>query len=83
LFSRIAGISAAAARQWEEATAHFERAWEECHRIPNFVERPFVLWWWAWMLRRRGAASDAARVDTLLADARARLRELGIHPPAV
>jgi len=83
LFSRIAGISAAAARQWEEATAHFERAWEECHRIPNLVERPFVLWWWAWMLRQRGAASDVGRAGTRLAEARARFRELGIHPPEV
>ena len=83
LFSRIAGISAAAARQWDEAAAHFERAWDECQRIPNRVERPFVLWWWAWMLRQRGAASDAGRVATRLAEARAHFRELGIQPPGV
>ena len=83
LFSRIAGISSAAARQWEEATAHFESARAECHRIPNLVERPFVLWWWAWMLRRRGAASDDTRAAELLAEARAGFREVGLQPPAV
>ena len=82
LFSRIAGISAAAARQWEEATAHFERAWEECHGIPNLIERPFVLWWWAWMLLRRGETSDDARAGELLAEAHAGFREAGIRPPA-
>ena len=82
LLSRIAGITAAAARQWDEATAHFERAWEACQRIPNLVERPFVLWWWAWMLLRRGAASDAARAGELRAEAHARFREVGIRPPA-
>ena len=82
MLSRIAGISAAAARQWEESTAHFERAWEECHRIPNLVERPFVQWWWAWMLLRRGETSDDARAGELLAEAHAGFREAGIRPPA-
>ena len=78
--SRVAGISAAAAGQWEEANAHFDRAWEECQRLPNLIERPFVLCWRGWMLARRGGQRDEQRSRELLAESRAQLRELGIDP---
>jgi hypothetical protein len=78
--SRVAGISAAAAGRWEEANAHFDRAWEECQRLPNLIERPFVLCWRGWMLARRGGQRDEQRSRELLAESRARLRELGIDP---
>jgi tetratricopeptide (TPR) repeat protein len=78
--SRIAGISAAAAGQWDEASAHLDRAWDECQQLPNRFERPFVLRWRAWTLARRGRSRDARRARELLAEAQSRCLEIGIDP---
>lgn len=76
-FSRVAGISAAAAGRWEEAEDHFDKARGECEAMPNLLERPAVLYWLAWMLERRRKPGDGALSDDLMAESRNALREIG------
>jgi DNA-binding winged helix-turn-helix (wHTH) protein/tetratricopeptide (TPR) repeat protein len=78
--SRVAGISAAASRRWDEANAHFDQAQDECERLPNLIERPAVLGWRAWMLRRRNGPGDRKRAAALVAESRAGFARLGIDP---
>ena len=82
-FLRVAGISAAAGQQWEEASSHFDAAWEACERMPNRPELAQVLHWRAWMLSHRSRAGDEERARELLAESRVRLCELGIDPRAM
>jgi len=50
LFQTVAGIAAAAGRQWEKAEAHYQTALRQAHEIPVVIEQPEVRRWYARML---------------------------------
>jgi hypothetical protein len=62
-------MSAAAARQWDAAEQHFERALRQADDRPVRLERPQVLHWYAVMLLDRGEPEDLERARSMLTDA--------------
>jgi len=78
LGERIAGMCAAAARQWDAAERHFERALRQADDCPNRLDRPQVLHWYAVMLLDRGKAEDRARARSMLGAALDEYRRLGM-----
>jgi hypothetical protein len=73
-----AGLAAAAGRQWARAEAHFDTALRQAHALPHRIMQPEVRRWHAWMLRRRDAPGDRERARTLLTEALAMYREIGM-----
>jgi class 3 adenylate cyclase/tetratricopeptide (TPR) repeat protein len=78
LAQRIAGMSAAAARRWDEAQAHFEEAGRQARDVPNRIDAPRVQLWHAKMLLDRGDFDDRDRARAMLADALDSFRKLGM-----
>ena len=78
LTETIAGIAAAAGRDWTNAQGHFETALRQAHEIPFRSEQAEVRRWYARMLLDRGAAGDPARARTLLAEAVEMYRTTGM-----
>jgi len=78
LHERFAGMAAAAGRDWDAAEAHYAKALELAERLPHRVDQARVRYWHARMLLLRAEASDVARAETLLADARALAESMGL-----
>jgi class 3 adenylate cyclase/tetratricopeptide (TPR) repeat protein len=78
LAQRVAGMAAAAAGQWDQAQAHFEKASRQSDEFPNRLERPQVLHWYGKMLLDRANTDDHERARTLLAAALNDYRQLGM-----
>ena len=70
---RVAGVCAAAGRDWDVAEEHFERARRLADEWPNRLDQPNVLHSHARMLLDRGAPADR---DTCARDARGGPRDL-------
>ena len=68
----------AAAGFWSEAEAHFEAAGRQAREFPNRIDGPQVLHWHAKMLLDRGDPDDRDRARTMLGDALASYRKLGM-----
>jgi tetratricopeptide (TPR) repeat protein len=65
----IAGIAAAAARQWEAAEEHFQIAMQQAKSFPNVLEQAEIRRFHAMMLIYRAAPSDREKAQTLLREA--------------
>lgn len=80
--ARVLGRLSATLGQWDRAHRHFERALQRNRRLgaPQFIAHTETDY--AEMLLARGAAADRARAATMLADAVATYRRLGMGPAA-
>ena len=65
----IAGIAAAAARNWDAAEDHFATALRQAEEFPHRVEAAEIRRFRAAMLARRAASGDIARAHRLLSEA--------------
>jgi tetratricopeptide (TPR) repeat protein len=65
----IAGVAAAAARQWEAAEEHFQIAMQQAEAFPNRLEHTEIRRFHAMMLIDRAAPGDRERAQTLLREA--------------
>jgi hypothetical protein len=75
---RNAGMAAAAAERWEDATHHFEAALRMAVATANDLERPHIEHWYGSMLRARGRAEDRASAQTMLTSAVAQFQAFGM-----
>ena len=78
LAQRIAGMTAAAGRHWDQAETHFETATRQARDFPNRLDAPQVQYWYAKMLTDRANPNDHDRARTMLADALDGYRKLGM-----
>jgi serine/threonine protein kinase len=78
LFECDAAIAASAAGDWDLAESHFATARQQARSLPRRSAEPEIRRWHAWMLRRRNAPGDHDRARTLLTEAVALYRELGM-----
>ncbi len=69
LLERVAGIAAAAGRDYDAAEGHFELALGHADRLPHQFERYETRRCYARMLRERDAAGDRDKADGLLREA--------------
>jgi tetratricopeptide (TPR) repeat protein len=74
----IAGIAAACGGQWERAEEHFETALRQAHELPNVLAQPETRRWYAWMLLDRDGPGDRDQARTLLGEAIAMYRQIGM-----
>ena len=74
----IAGMAAAAGRQWEQAETHYQTALTQAHEIPLRSEQPEVRRWYAQMLLDPNAAGDRDKARTLLGEAIDQYRTIGM-----
>jgi tetratricopeptide (TPR) repeat protein len=89
----LAGIAAAAGRQWEKAEEHYETALRQAHELPNVIEQPEVRRWYARMLidrarsehpepvegrPSRSSGADLEKARQLLTEAIAMYRQIGM-----
>ena len=65
----IAGIAAAAARQWEAAEDHFQIALEQAESFPYRLEQAEIRRFHAMMLMDRAAPGDREKACELLSEA--------------
>lgn len=73
-----AGISAAAGRNWDAATSHFEEARTIADAAPHMLERPQICYWYAKMLLNRGATGDREKASNLLNEAKSEFAAIGM-----
>ncbi len=78
VFQCTAGIAAACDEQWDLAEAHFEEAARQVESLRFIVLRGDVQRWHAWMLISRGRSGDVKRARTMLEEAIADARQLGL-----
>ncbi len=78
LAHRIAGMAASAARTWDRAEEHLERARQAAEELPVPAELPEIRYWHARMLLDRADAADGNRARDLLAAALDGYRRLGM-----
>ena len=78
LVEKAAGIAAAAGEQWQQAEAHFETALRLADELPHRLEQPEVRRWYARMLLYRNGSGDRERARSLLDEALAGYKELGM-----
>ena len=77
LWQMVAGI-AAGGEHWDASQAHFETALQEAHELPHVIGQPEVRRWYARMLLDREAAGDQDKARTLLGEATAMYRTIGM-----
>ncbi len=78
LVHRVAGMAAAAAGRWEDATAHFDTALRQAREIPVVLEEPQVKHWYGKMLLNRGRPQDSDRAHEMIEEALAGYGSLGM-----
>jgi tetratricopeptide (TPR) repeat protein len=78
LLETLAGIAAAAGRDWERAERHFAAAIDRADRMPHLVEGADARRFYGQMLAERGEPGDDDRARDLLADAIGRYAGLGM-----
>ena len=74
----IAGIAAAAARQWEAAEEHFQIAMQQAESFPNRLEQAEIRRFHAMMLLDRAAPGDREKAQTLLSEALETYTQIGM-----
>jgi len=74
----IAGVAAAAARQWDLAEEHFQLAMQQAESFPNRLEQAEIRRFRAMMLIDRGAAGDCEKAQTLLGEALESYTQIGM-----
>jgi hypothetical protein len=65
----IAGVAAAAARQWRAAEDHFQIALQHAEAFPQRLEQAEIRRFHAMMLMDRAAPGDRVKAQTLLGEA--------------
>jgi tetratricopeptide (TPR) repeat protein len=78
LVERIAGIGAAAGGEWDTAEAHFRTALRQAEELPFVIEGAETRRWYARMLLERNAAGNRDRARSLLEEAIAVYRRVGM-----
>ena len=68
LTESLAGIAAAAGREWTNAREHFETALRQAYEIPFRSEQAEVRRWYAQMLLDRNAPGDREKARTMLGE---------------
>lgn len=74
----IAGLAAAAARQWGAAEEHFQIAMQQSESFPNRLEQTEIRRFHAMMLFNRAAPGDREKAQTLLGEALENYTEIGM-----
>jgi tetratricopeptide (TPR) repeat protein len=74
----IAGVAAAAARQWDAAEEHFQIAMQQAESFPNRLEQTEIRRFHAMMLMDRAAPGDPERAQTLLREALESYTQIGM-----
>ncbi len=74
----IAGIAAAAARQWEAAEDHFQIALQQAETFPDRLEQTEIRRFHAMMLIDRAAPGDRDKAQTLLNEALLTYTQIGM-----
>jgi tetratricopeptide (TPR) repeat protein len=74
----IAGVAAAAARQWEAAEEHFQIAMQQTESFPNRLEQTEIRRFHAMMLIDRAAPGDREKAQTLLSEALKSYTQIGM-----
>lgn len=74
----IAGIAAAAARQWETAEDHFRIALRQTESFPHRLEQAEIRRFHAMMLIHRAAPGDCEKAQTLLTEALESYQRIGM-----
>ncbi|UCD56433.1 MAG: hypothetical protein JSV16_11425, partial [Candidatus Hydrogenedentota bacterium] len=78
LVQTVAGVAAMAGGQWEKAEEHYQTALRQAHEIPHKIEQSEVRRWYARMLIERNAPGDKEKARTLLTEAIAMYRHIGM-----
>jgi hypothetical protein len=65
----IAGVSAAAARQWQAAEHYFQTALQQAESFPHLLEQADIRRFHAMMLIDRAAPGDREKAQTLASEA--------------
>ena len=78
LVHRVAGMAAAAAGRWDDATAHFDTALRQAREFPVVLDEPQVKHWYGKMLLDRGRPGDAGGAKEMIEDALGGYRSLGM-----
>ena len=74
----IAGVAAAAARQWGAAEEHFQTAMQQADSLPYRLEQADICRFHAMMLTDRAAPGDRERAQTLLREALESYTQIGM-----
>ena len=74
----IAGMAAAAAREWEAAEDHFQTALQQADSVPHRLEQAEIRRFHAMMLMERSATGDREQARTLLGEAREIYEQIGM-----
>jgi hypothetical protein len=74
----IAGVAAAAAREWEAAEEHFQIAMQQAEAFPQRLEQVDVRRFHAMMLIDRAAPGDREKAQTLLNEALESYTQIGM-----
>ncbi|MGC2306225.1 ATP-binding protein [Candidatus Binatus sp.] len=74
----IAGLAAAAAREWEAAEEHFKIAMQQAESFPYLLEKAEIRRFHAMMLLDRAARDDRDRAQTLLTEAMETYTQIGM-----
>jgi len=78
LAQTIAGVAAAAARQWEAAKEHFQMAMQQAESLPYRLEQTELRRFHAMMLIDRSAVGDREKAKTLLNEALQNYERIGM-----
>ena len=78
LTQTIAGVAAAAARQWDAAQEHFQIAMQQAESFPNRLEQAEIHRFHAMMLIDRTARGDRGKARTLLNQALESYTQIGM-----
>ena len=74
----VAGMAAAAARQWKAAEDHFQTALQQAESVPHRLEQAEIRRFHAMMLTDRAAPGDREEARRLLGEARAIYTHIGM-----
>jgi len=74
----IAGVAAAAARQWEAAEEHFQNAMQQAEAVPHRLEQTEIRRFHAMMLIDRAAPGDRERAQSLLRESLKSYTQIGM-----
>jgi tetratricopeptide (TPR) repeat protein len=78
LLNAVAGLAAAAGREWDTSEEHYQAALRQAEELPHRLDQPEVRRLYAMMLMERAATGDLDLARVLLTDAIARYRTIGM-----
>jgi hypothetical protein len=75
----VAGMAAAAAREWKAAEDHFQTAMQHAQSFPHLLEQAEIRRFHSMMLMDRAAPDDREKARRMLADARETYMRIGMR----